>query len=450
MEPTVTQNKETPPVDLAPNTVPVQKWGERVVSTGGLKPTQRGIRPISEDMVSPNYTPSVTGWKISSAGDVEFNNAYIRGTLVIGGEYRTVEAGGDIQAAIELVHTAGGGVVVLQNGTYVLTSDITMYSNVYLQGQSRDLCVLYFVDNTHGIMMKGSNAYTAGTVDVTHGGTTVTGTSTTFTSAMVGRDILLQGAWYPISAFTDTTHVTIGIPYAGSTLTGSTYTIATTISDSRVNDVLISTASYGIDMQYAKDCYLTNLVAVASAVGYRMQTSANCQIINDRTVACASGAELTSCSLMSIEQLGVIDSSAGNGLTMTSCLNISITKVYSLGNSGDGINITSCQDISIDGVVKNNGGQGIELVSGNNNVIVNGSAVENNTSDGIKLTATSDNCFVATCSIANNGGWGINVAAATDDTNIILGNNLAGNSSGQVTDSGTSTKIRSNIGVADN
>jgi len=68
--------------------------------------------------------------------------------------------------------------------------------------------------------------YTTGTVAVTAAGTTVTGTTTVWTSAMVGRSIKLpDGQWYDISAVASATSLSIHYPYQGDTASGQSYTI---------------------------------------------------------------------------------------------------------------------------------------------------------------------------------------------------------------------------------
>ena len=70
--------------------------------------------------------------------------------------------------------------------------------------------------------------YTTGTVSATLASTGIVGSGTTFTSAMVGRYINLtsgDGQWYEISAFTDTTHITLNAPYEGATVSGSSFTL---------------------------------------------------------------------------------------------------------------------------------------------------------------------------------------------------------------------------------
>lgn len=69
--------------------------------------------------------------------------------------------------------------------------------------------------------------YTTGTIAVTNNSTVVTGTGTTFTSAMVGRYIKVNadGNWYLITSLTSTTVIGIEQVYQGTTVSGAAYTI---------------------------------------------------------------------------------------------------------------------------------------------------------------------------------------------------------------------------------
>lgn len=78
--------------------------------------------------------------------------------------------------------------------------------------------------------MTATTNYTTGTVTtLAAAGTAVTGSGTTWTSAMIGRYIRIttEGNWYPITAVTDTTHLTIGKPYEGTAIAAGSeaYTI---------------------------------------------------------------------------------------------------------------------------------------------------------------------------------------------------------------------------------
>ena len=66
--------------------------------------------------------------------------------------------------------------------------------------------------------------YTTGTISTTAGSQTVTGSGTSWTSAMVGRHMQVDGYWYEISAVGTTTSITLAEPALVS-VSGDTYTI---------------------------------------------------------------------------------------------------------------------------------------------------------------------------------------------------------------------------------
>jgi len=73
---------------------------------------------------------------------------------------------------------------------------------------------------------------TTGTISVTTGDATVTGSGTAFTAGMVGRWLQITdtsatdyGYWYKVLTHTDATHIELDTEYQGSTLTGLTYRI---------------------------------------------------------------------------------------------------------------------------------------------------------------------------------------------------------------------------------
>jgi len=70
-------------------------------------------------------------------------------------------------------------------------------------------------------------AYTTGTVAVTQGSATVTGTSTVWTSAMIGRQFIEggQAPFYTIATFVSATQITLDRPYQGATKAAATYEI---------------------------------------------------------------------------------------------------------------------------------------------------------------------------------------------------------------------------------
>lgn len=77
------------------------------------------------------------------------------------------------------------------------------------------------------------DSYITGTITVTNGSTTITGSGTIFTAAMVGRYFQVtdtvgtgDGNWYRITGFTSTTILTIENKYDGTSISGKTFTIS--------------------------------------------------------------------------------------------------------------------------------------------------------------------------------------------------------------------------------
>jgi parallel beta-helix repeat protein len=65
-----------------------------------------------------------------------------------------------IQAAVDWANLYGGGIVHIKAGTYHMTSDLHLYSNILLQGEDMDLTILDFDDleyNVHAIGTSGSH-----------------------------------------------------------------------------------------------------------------------------------------------------------------------------------------------------------------------------------------------------------------------------------------------------
>jgi len=363
-----------------------------------------------------------------------------------------VKVGDDIQKAIDKLHILGGGRVLLLNGTHIVDYDIVLYSSITLEGENSETAIIDFNSSSKQIKAVGTSAYTTGTVSVSNNSTTVTGSGTSWaTNAVAGQSILLGGVWYPIAVVTDNTHITIGVPFADVALSGETYTIATVVNDTKlVNFVVKNSAISGVKLQYANEFVLDNLNVQTCLVGVDLDTCSQVVLSNIDCTANYSNYSFVNTHFLTMFGSSSVDALTGNGITLNKFTNSAIGTMFVLNSAGDGVNITSSSNFRIDGVYVENGGQGIEFVSGNSNVVVTDLRIESNASDGIKLTASSDNIFINNGFLKNNGGYGVNIADSSSDNAVIVGNNFSGNSSGALNDSGTSTLIRGNVGVDDN
>jgi len=464
----------------------------------GFKST--GINTEPRAITSDGFVSGSTGWRFTSQGDLEANSGKFRGSLEansidipdkvtansfhtdntgnswwgsininsgkaiidstgkitatdikIGNRFLVVAPGDDIQTAIDTISLTGGR-IILQNGTHSLSADLTLYSNVYLQGENAGSTILDFQTNAYGIKIVGTNPYTTGTISIPNGDVTVTGVGTTWTSGMLGQNIMLGGGWYPITAVGSTTSLTIAIPFAGATLpAGTTYTIATTKNDIKITDLTIKNASSGMKAQYTSEFFIKDVEVQTSVIGIEFVDTAQTNLDQIDVTASNTGYSFSNSHFWVINGSGSVDAQASHGLILNNCTNYSINGSFFLNSVGDGINATDCDNGSITATTcAENGGQGIEFVAGAQNISLISNSCSGNTSDGIKLTGTTDNLQIIGNSIKNNGGYGINIAASDCDGNNITGDNFAGNTSGAVNDGGTGTLIRGNVGVDDN
>lgn len=364
----------------------------------------------------------------------------------------TVRPEDDIQAALDKLNVVGGGRVQLKNGTYTVASNLTLYSNITIEGSNVGSSIIDFNNNSAGLVVKGSDAYNTGTVTISNNGTTVTGSGTSWSSNVsAGQHILLGAIWYPITAVVSDTELTIGLPYAGFDLSGDTYVVATKIKNVRILQLTVkNSASIAIDAQYTDEFYMDDIAIETSAKGLKVQDSSNHTFFNTNVTACNSGMDYDNVHLFEVNAIGVVGSLVGDGADFNGCTNGAVTTSFFLNNAGDGLRFTDCESLQIAVAAHENAGQGIELVSGNSNISFMPGTIKSNGSDGIKLTATSDECVFQGLFIKNNGGYGWNVAASTCDDNILHGCILSGNTTAETNDSGTGTLIRSNKGVVDN
>lgn len=93
--------------------------------------------------------------------------------------------------------------------------------------------VLYFHSRYLGMFDPESTNYTTGSVSVTNGSTTITGSGTNWDSSMVDKAFRLNGGnkFYRISAFVSTTQLTLANSYGEATASGQSYTINTAWDD---------------------------------------------------------------------------------------------------------------------------------------------------------------------------------------------------------------------------
>lgn len=360
-----------------------------------------------------------------------------------------VDAGGNgdfttIEGAVAYTESIGGGDIFIWGGTYAPSSTITITKPTNLVGQSAALVTVTFNGTARNFTIQSSGVYTTGTITVASG-TAITGSGTLWlTNTTAGQYLFIGTRWYKIASVTDNTHLVLSQGYFDNVTLPTTYRIAT-VPKSISFEGMVITGSTGTAI-IVTDCtaFLSiGMVLVANNKGITL-TNTDTFIFSGTVVqsSTSNGAEFTNCGLSASNGFQT-NGNGGHGVVITNCKVVNFLACESVGNTIDGVNITGSSLVQYQVNARSNGGQGIELVSGNDRIILDECDLVSNVSDGIKLTATSNFCKIMGCHFDTNGGYGVNIAA-TDNKNVVVGNSFNGNVSGTVLDSGTGDVVANN------
>lgn len=308
--------------------------------------------------------------------------AFTHNTVNSGQSILSIDNTQDIQDAINTVSNTGGGTLYLKGGTYNLSSNISIPSNVIMQGVGSGGTILDFGGAAYQVRVVGSSGAHIQSPAIK--GITVQNSS-------------IEG---------------IRIDYVDNFLG---------------NDIECNDCSKGI---YATNVSIFNINIYSSD-------------------SCGTGIEIDTCSVMTLNNQSVSVSTSAGGFIFTNVDNATFINSSTESGTGVGILLDTCSDFTLDSFsVTGMSGIGISL-NGTSIMSASSGTITNNGSDGIKLVNTL-NCQFVTSNINTNGGYGVNITSAGSQKNLFAINDFSSNSSGAMNNSGTSTLIRSNIGLADN
>src|SRR3990167_285929 len=308
--------------------------------------------------------------------------------------------------------------------------------------------IIDFNSTSANLSFTGTDIYTTGTITSITSGVNVTGSGTAWlANVTTDHQIFIGNTWYKIAAVTGDTTLILAEGYQGNaSLPGAAYRAVKIIKDVSISELTFkSSTGTGIVGTDVRNFRINNVQLASNNKGMVItnayQFSPNRVEIISST---SNGLELTNARFHALKSLLTV-SNGGHGAVFNNCATGSVLESASNSNTYDGYNITSCSDTIFQIQSSGNGGQGVECVSGNDNILIQDALINANTSDGIKLTATTDNCRIRASKITNNGGYGVNVAASTCDNNLIGLSIFSNNTAGDKNDSGTGTLWTANI-----
>lgn len=345
----------------------------------------------------------------------DFTNTYKDKLVNLSPNYSlTPDLVDDINDTLNTISGLGGGVLILEPGTYTLTSDINIPSGCTLEGKSRDACIIDC--GAYSVKMNGSYTYDIGTVTINNGDTEVVGAGgATFTSDMVGQSIWLDFYWYEITGFTDTTHIDIDT-YTGANLSGASYVIATLNNNSIVKNIsIINSTGNGLEVSYSQEPEIDNIDIYDCLVGCNMDYVVF-PIISVAFNYNGTNLDMNYVEGFLIDYSEISLSTADYGVKMINCSRSNIYSSSFNDNASDGIYMEDCYGIQIQG-----------------------SDVSGNGACGIKMQADCDNNSLESISVDGNTTYGINIVANTCNSNVLVGVIMSGNGTASLNDVGTGT-----------
>lgn len=349
----------------------------------------------------------------------------------------------NIQAIADTLEDQGGGVILLRNGTYLLDSDISITTNCILKGETGDGVILDFQNTAYQIKVVGELIYDSGTVAIDSKMTTVTGTGTGWTTALIGSSILLKGIWYVIVGVTSETELEIELPFELQDITGQSYAIANIVSGITLEEFTVQNSTHedgAIFYRYALDVACNGITVFDSIIGVNIQDCWTVGYTDGFIVGCEIGLNIARSNTWTLYNFEVYGSSTTN-VVAEELYNVSYSNFTNSTSTGDGIQLINCGNLSLyDFGMLATGGDGVSL-TGCNDIEIFGANIVTSGGDGISLNGDNVRVSVHNVSLLDNGGWGINITAASDTDTILSANSFNGNGSGTINDLGTDTII---------
>lgn len=315
-----------------------------------LLTSELGRTPTSAEITSGMISP----WTL----------AQIHNSLNVTQSLLAVSPGDDLQSAVSNLSTNGGGIVFLNPGTFLLSDNLVIPSNIHIQGVGSGGSILDFQGGAFQIQVIGTLMATVDSVFLqgfTVQNSTLDAIQVQYAFNFGGYDVLSKNCASGINLDTVNTF-NWNVGYVDTCNTG-----------------MIMTNMTGMTVQ---GTFLTNIL---SGGGYVADTCTNSIIFNSS-----------------------LDTVVGNGYDMTNCTNFGVEQVSILNVTGNGFIVDGGgESFSItQGLIKNCTGDGLKLQNSASRFEVLSMDFYDNGGYGVNVSdaGSSFNSFVANAFNNNSSG----------------------------------------------
>lgn len=396
--------------------------------------------------------------------------------------------------------SAGAKTVYVRNGVYTEVAGFTIPNNGALIGESKNGAIIDLPSGTTVLGESVPVSSNTGTISLTNGSTTVTGSGTAWSTSDEDKVLITEyGDVLWVDTYVGGTQLTLLAPYEGASISSVNYMIAdmkrVTIRDItiRKNNCTSSYPIIALSTHYGSNIENTRLVYARSASAIYIRDSYDCimrdldiliwdnwgatsgsigiklfggymhTIENCRMSGGDYGIYVNSCPASSIvnniitefSEDGIYIDSSGD--TVISNNTISVVNNYGINIiAGTRLKITGnlireCGDDGITGVISLSSivgnhivkcaGEGLQFDSSSASTTVVGNDIYEN-GNGIFIHSAAGTIVMNGNRISGNIGIGVDI---NGDYNILVANLITGNSGGNVDDTGTANEIAHNI-----
>lgn len=346
-----------------------------------------------------------------------------------------------IQPAIDYVNGLGGGKILILNGTYNHTENLTLYSNIVLQGETPAGVVIQFSAIAKGIKGYGvGNAYSTGTISINNDSDQVVGLGTTWVGNIAPGDLIrLDNRWFEIKSIEDNTHLTLIKDYHGNNLSGIAHEVHTFKSDMEVRDLSIEGIGYGAynQFQWAQRCTWRNIhgqgnqivylnmnrckdFAILNSDGFRTDIYlSNRGVVQNNAMTWGNGNWIQYCWDVFVTS-NVINTDANPALTIQYGKGIVVSGNSLRSNAGSIVTLYNSSECTVIGNYCYDGYQAVKL-DGSHRCRIIGNHGEGGTEYGILLSNGSTYNIIKGNYLKNYAHPGIRLSSGAD-YNTIIGN----------------------------
>lgn len=319
----------------------------------------------------------------------------------------------ELQEAIAYANRQGGGVIVLTKGTYIMTGDLTLFSNIHLIGQDPHDTILDFNNTNYRILATGANGSELTNIKI---------------QSLTVKNSLLTAAGQA---------ATLHFNY---------------IDDSEISNCIFvnNTSSYGGD-PVGGDISLENCDRFSVKNNYSsssevfLYTDGDDQVIKENVVTGAAVKGIyASGNRLSIMSNNIINSTT-HAIWLEACHEARIINNYISVYTGYGL--TLGQDNASDycvvmGNIISGGPSGISMYNNDKYNVITGNNLTDN-DDGI-YAVDGDRNIITNNVVVLGADTGITLGAGSD-RNLVANNIVLGNTTAQITNNGTNTTLADNI-----